>query len=257
MRNTSSPGFTLIELLVVIAIIAILAAMLLPALAKAKDKARRVNCTSNMRQIGISVSMYAEDSAGLLPPWRAGQVANQDLINDPQYCRYAFFGPAATLVPKGELPAGWEVHNLGYLYATKYIGDGALYFCPALTSKDSPFSAAHYSPLLTTPPPPENPFIRTSYLFNPRVVDATSNRLRRFRKTSQFQERSVLMVDLMGQGTDMNSIPHFRDKGLNTLFTDGSVSFNKSTAVWKYVGAGKPSDTRELDEICNLLEVNR
>lgn len=77
LRKLSCLGFTLIELLVVIACIAILVSMLLPAIARAKEKAHTIHCLNNLKQLGMAMRMYADDNRELLPaahgsiPWES------------------------------------------------------------------------------------------------------------------------------------------------------------------------------------------
>ena len=141
LARKTSHGFTLIELLVVIAIIAILAAMLLPALGKAKTKAQGIMCLNNTKQLMVAWKMYVDDNNDRLPFAYAPE--------DPSNPNYPFAWTHGILDWSNANPQNWDVDSTikrGAIW--KYVGNSvAIYKCPADKYMVTPTSGPRAKPI--------------------------------------------------------------------------------------------------------------
>jgi prepilin-type N-terminal cleavage/methylation domain-containing protein len=245
--TTTAIGFTLIELLVVIGIIAVLAAILLPALAAAKRSGQRAGCLNNIKEIGQGSFIYAGDFNDYFPIVDIGGKNNPpsvfDFIAGEQYAYAMVWNnsdgslPANTHVPQQYAP---YLENLGLLYGGNQVGNPLAFFCPAL-QPTSNFGPANYSnPTFMSTDGGQR--VRSSYMYNPRITNSglgakfgettANNELRKYEKTTQARLLDVFCTDYMaaqpsGTGMPFNPTywPHYPSKGMVTGFTDGSAHF--------------------------------
>jgi prepilin-type N-terminal cleavage/methylation domain-containing protein/prepilin-type processing-associated H-X9-DG protein len=250
-------AFTLIELLVVIAIIAILAAMILPALAKAKEKARLISCNSNLRQWGLALRMYLDENNDRLP--RDGMNPTTFSPGDSQQVN-AWFNLLPEYVAERPL-ASYTTNAVDNAERNSHIvpfpGEkGKIFECPGAQMVGADFGILDG----TIPPgPPSAPHGKDGFFSYVMNIDLKHNQpnytsyypypeMIKFTKIKRPME-TVFMFDMVFSPTtesDVNSSPQYNsvnpagrwrsfasrhNKGGNIVFMDSHVSYAKTVTV--------------------------
>jgi prepilin-type N-terminal cleavage/methylation domain-containing protein/prepilin-type processing-associated H-X9-DG protein len=228
--STRRRGFTLIELLVVIAILGILAAILFPVFAQARERARQTSCLSNMKQIALAVQMYTQDYDGRVP------ICNDNTTPSP-------------------------ADDTGYWWVTlyKYTRNDQVFVCPSWRPTTLPAGLLGWE----TPPDTSKPFLHAgivgTYLWNETMDGAPENKLAGTSSdgTSYGPSQVVAVAEGFNGShvwkpehvTPLNNaemrLRYFHMEGMNVAYADGHAKWIKNTQMKRRLWA--PYESAWLD----------